>query len=411
MSEQRNKPPQAQVPQFRKDIRQKALRNIAKLLSDYYQQIKQEINQDELKNETFEIVKKMDQVSSQSTTGTLNEQEYTSKMSNQFKMYQQHFISKMMATIMINNLKKIQEFTKNNYAEFLPQDYQLINRLIQFIESIPSDKNGALITNPDQSKFVKQYYDTLFIPIQKKMEDQMNQSSQGQLTPNPSQQQMMQAQGMPTIPSQMQQMQRLQITPSMSQQIPTQNQQDLSSIPRQMPVPTIPEGMAGPMQIQQPNQDQQIPGQPFQMQPQAQAQQSQAQLQQMQQMQQQMQQQIQQQQSVQNLQQIQQQQSVQNLQQQNPRSPQQKPRSPRSMSTTPPQMMQQKQQQMQGMNLPVNAMQQPQQLQQPNPQPQQMPGRPQMPNSASGTDLIKQLFQSVRADCAVFYSTPHPPHF
>jgi hypothetical protein len=24
---------------------------------------------------------------------------------------------------------------------------------------------------------------------------------------------------------------------------------------------------------------------------------------------------------------------------------------------------------------------------------------------------IRKLFVSVRADCAVFYSTPHPPHF
>jgi hypothetical protein len=31
--------------------------------------------------------------------------------------------------------------------------------------------------------------------------------------------------------------------------------------------------------------------------------------------------------------------------------------------------------------------------------------------SSMGDVQILQLFTGVRADCAVFYSTPHPPHF
>lgn len=44
----------------------------------------------------------------------------------------------------------------------------------------------------------------------------------------------------------------------------------------------------------------------------------------------------------------------------------------------------------------------------PNPPPQPQPNK-QAPQTAD--DCLKKLFAGVRTDCAVFFSTPHPPHF
>ena len=414
--------------QIQQDIRKNALKKVARLLNDYYQSIQQAVTQEDLKKETFSIVKEMDQIA---TKEARDEADYNAIMNNQYNIYKQHLTNKrkeitatdpvMMATVMINSLQKLQDFM--DHTEFQPHDFQLIQQLIQFIKSIPSDNFGVHISQADQIEAIKVYYEKLFIPIQKTIENQQQQFSnpmmqaqqnanQNQMAANQQQQMMQQMiqqgmqppvqqpmqQPMQQLMQQQQQMQHPQITPSMSQQIPSPNQ-DINTIPRQMPVPNPQNPMSNALQPQ-PSQGQKHPGLSVPMQPQVQAQQS------SQQMQQQIQQiQIQQQPSAQQLQQVQ--------QHQNPRSPQQKTRTPHPMTATSPQMMQQvqqQQQQMHGMNMPVNQMQPPQPIQ-PQAPPSQHPmqGRQQAP--VDNSEIIKQLFQNVRGDCAVFYSTPHPPHF
>ena len=366
-------------PQIEK-IRKNAMIRVCNLLYNYYTSINKQVNQSDLKNETVGIVKKMDQTAKENAH---NESDYNACMSNLCNKFEHELIEKqkevpdpvMMATVMINFLPKLQDFM--DHADLQPHDVDYIQRLIQFIKSIPSDNFGVHINYADQIEAVKIYYEKLFIPLKKTIENQQI-TNQGQNISN-QQQQQQQMQQLIQQQQQQQQMQRPQISQSMSQQMPSPIQ-GMNSIPRQMPAPTPKNSMSNALQPQ-PSQGQKQPRSSVPLQ---------------------QQQQIQQQQSLQQIQRI-----------QNPRSPQQRARN-RQVAAVSPQMMQQAQQQQQpqmnGMSMQVDPMQSPQPIL-PQAQPPQHQMQERQPNPREKSELIKQLFQSVRNDCAVFYSTPHPPHF
>ncbi|KAK8876580.1 hypothetical protein M9Y10_006798 [Tritrichomonas musculus] len=161
-------------------------------------------------------------------------------MTNQINMFQASLLNKrreissgtdplMMATVMINYLPKLQDFAE--HTVFLKNDEKIIQRLIQFIKSIPFNNYGVHINKSDQLDAVKQYYEKLFIPIRKTIEKRYSNQmmppqqnpAQNQQVPGAQQQMLQQLmqQGMQRQMQQLllQQLQRAQITPAMSQQM------------------------------------------------------------------------------------------------------------------------------------------------------------------------------------------------
>ena len=170
MSDQRNqaqKQNKQDTPLYRREIRQDALKKVARLLSDYYQSINEDIHPNELKTEILNKVKEFDKIAGQEAR---DEKDYSAMMTNQINMFQDSLLNKrreissgtdplMMATVMINYLPKLQDFAE--HTVFLKNDEKIIQQLIQFIKSIPSNNYGVHINKSDQIDAVKQYYEKI----------------------------------------------------------------------------------------------------------------------------------------------------------------------------------------------------------------------------------------------------------
>ncbi|OHT00347.1 hypothetical protein TRFO_08019 [Tritrichomonas foetus] len=355
------------IPQYRKEIRQETLKTVAKMLSDFYRSNQKPITPQELKEKTFTQVKEMDYVAGSKAT---SENEYKQIMHNLLLQFQQKLSQHsqqqeeqmdplMMATIMINSLPELRSFMEQ--TEFIgPHDLSLLRQLIQFIESIPVTQFGPQIAQSDQIQTVKLYYERLFFPIKQTIRKQTaaNAANNGMNAQNSSSSTtslMMSPQYSP-MPLSLPPTTASSIAGTMQNNSGSLNQQTLSISSNMHNIDQ--HRMPSPMQLQQ--QQSHVPHQT--------------------------------------------------------RSPQQKlSNSPASRSNSRNSQQQLTASQSASHNN-VNEMS-PQRKTSNQTQPQSQIPQSQLQQNLpqgralSGEQLIKQLFVNIRTDCAVFYSTPHPPHF
>ncbi|KAK8889268.1 hypothetical protein M9Y10_034014 [Tritrichomonas musculus] len=240
---------------FRKDVKQKTLKKVARLLSDYYNLNNIPIEPNALKTQVINKVKEMDQSTNKIAK---DDNDYKAIMTNQFRAYQEQLFNKQkemntdtntlkMATTMLEYLPKLTKIPECMNSQTI--DKKHLNDLIKFIQNIPHNSSGIQITNSDLADQIKLYYTKLFTPFKSQIEYQEKQTNMENtpLIPRPMPQprpiQMIQKMPKPIPqpkPLQIPQPKYIQIFQKMPQPIPQSKHQHISQpIDNHFMLPTL----------------------------------------------------------------------------------------------------------------------------------------------------------------------------
>lgn len=213
---------------FRKDVKQKTSKKIARLLSDYYNLNNIPIEPNALKTQVINKVKEMDQSTNKIAK---DDNDYKAIMTNQFRAYQEQLFNKQkemntdtntlqMATTMLEYLPKLTKIPECMNSRTI--DKKHLNDLIKFIQNIPHNSSGIQITNSDLADQIKLYYTKLFTPFKSQIEYQEKQTNM---------------ENTPLIPRPMPQPKPKQMIQIMPQPIPQPKHQHTSQ-PKSQPIDT-----------------------------------------------------------------------------------------------------------------------------------------------------------------------------